>query len=108
MNGGMKDMANVVSKFLAMGMSIQDAILRSTWNPAQAINRNELGSLTEGSDADVAIFNLMPGDFGYLDVRGIRFPGKQKLVAELTIRGGKVVWDLNGLAALKYDPKLPN
>jgi dihydroorotase len=108
MNGGMKDMSNVVSKFLAMGMSIQDAILRSTWNPAQAINRKELGSLTEGTDADVAIFNLMQGDFGYLDIRGIRFPGKQKLVAELTIRAGKVVWDLNGLAALKYDPKLPN
>lgn len=108
MNGGMKDMSNVVSKFMAMGMSLQDAILRSTWNPAQVINRKELGSLTEGGEADVTIFNLMPGDFGYLDIRGIKFKGKQKLVAEVTIRAGKVVWDLNGLAAPKYDPKQPN
>lgn len=108
MNGGMKDMSNVVSKFMAMGMSLQDAILRSTWNPAQVINRKELGSLTEGGEADVTIFNLMQGDFGYLDIRGIKFKGKQKLVAEVTIRAGKVVWDLNGLAAPKYDPKQPN
>jgi dihydroorotase len=108
MNGGMKDMANVVSKFIAMGMTIQDAILRSTWNPAMVINRRDLGSLSTGSDADVAIFNLRQGDFGYLDIRGIRYNGKQKLEAEVTIRGGKIVWDLNGLAAVKYDPKSPN
>lgn len=108
MNGGMKDMLNVVSKFLAMGMSLQDAILRSTWNPAQVINRKELGHLTVGSEADVAVFSLRSGDFGFLDIRGIRYPGKQKLEAELTIRAGKVVWDLNGIAAPAYDPKQAN
>jgi dihydroorotase len=108
MNGGMKDMANVVSKFIAMGMSIQDAILRSTWNPAMVINRPDLGNLSVGSDADVAILNLQQGDFGYLDVRNLKYKGKQKLVAELTIRAGKVVWDLNGLAATLYDPKKSN
>lgn len=108
MNGGMKDMANVVSKFLAMGMSLQDAILRSTWNPAQVIKREELGHLTVGSEADVAIFSLRNGEFGFIDIRGIRYPGKQKLEAELTIRAGKVVWDLNGIAAPAYDPKKEN
>lgn len=108
MNGGMKDMLNVVSKFMAMGMSIQDAILRSTWNPAQVIKRPELGHLGVGADADVAILSLKTGDFGYTDIRGNVFKGKQKLEAEVTIRAGKVVWDLNGISAKTYDPKQVN
>jgi dihydroorotase len=108
MNGGMKDLANVISKFLAMGMSLQDAITRSTWNPANVINRKELGNLSPGADADVAVFNLRKGDFGFIDVRNVQYKGKQKLEAELTIRAGKVVWDLNGIAAKPYDPKGQN
>ena len=46
MNSGMKDMSNVMSKFLNMGLSIQDVILRSTWNPAQIIKRPDLGHLS--------------------------------------------------------------
>jgi dihydroorotase len=108
MNGGMKDLANVISKFLAMGMSLQDAIARATWMPANVINRKELGNLSPGTDADVAVFNLRTGDFGYIDIRNVVLRGKQKLEAELTIRAGKIVWDLNGLAAKPYDPKGQN
>ena len=99
MNGGMKDLANVISKFLNMGMTIQEAVARTTVNPARVINRLELGNLSPGAEADVAVFNLRKGDFGFLDVRGLKLKGNQKLEAELTIRGGKVVWDLNGIAA---------
>ena len=105
MNGGMKDLANVISKFINMGMSLQDAIHRSTWSPATVINRKELGHLTVGSDADVAVFALKKGDFGFLDVRGTKLKGTQKLEAELTIRAGKIVWDLNGLSAPNWDAK---
>ncbi|HUQ65686.1 MAG TPA: amidohydrolase/deacetylase family metallohydrolase [Flavitalea sp.] len=108
MNGGMKDLSNVISKFLAMGMTLQDAIARSTWNPAMVINRKELGNLSPGTEADVAVFNLRKGDFGFTDIRNIQFKGKEKLEAELTIRAGKVVWDLNGIAAKPYDPKGQN
>lgn len=108
MNGGMKDMSNVISKFMAMGMSLQDAILRSTWNPAKVINRPELGHLTVGSEADIAVFSVRQGNFGFIDIRGVRYPGKQKLEAELTIRAGKIMWDLNGIAAKLYDPKQPD
>lgn len=108
MNAGMKDLANVISKFLAMGMSIQDAIARTTVNPASAIHRPELGTLSVGSDADVSVFNLRKGDFGFIDIRNVQYKGKQKLEAELTIRNGKVVWDLNGIAAKPYDPKGQN
>ena len=100
MNGGMKDMCNLMSKFLNMGLSVQDVILRSTWNPAKVINRPELGNLSVGAVADVAIFSLVNGNFGFLDITGERVNGNQKLVAELTMRAGKVVWDLNGLNAI--------
>ena len=102
MNSGMKDMANVMSKFLAMGMSFQDVILRSTWNPAQVIKRLDLGHLSVGAEADLAVFNVREGEFGYTDVRKIAVVGTKKLEAELTIRAGKVVWDLNGLSGQKW------
>lgn len=102
MNSGMKDMANVMSKFLAMGMSFQDVILRSTWNPAQVIKRLELGHLSVGAEADLAVFNVREGKFGYTDVHKIAIVGTKKLEAELTIRAGKVVWDLNGLSGQKW------
>lgn len=103
MNGGMKNMANLMSKFLAMGMSVQDVILRSTWNPANVIQRTDLGNLSVGTVADVAVFNLEKGNFGFVDVRGKKVMGKEKLVAELTIRAGKIVWDLNGISDPLYE-----
>jgi dihydroorotase len=105
MNGGMKDLANVLSKFIAMGMPLQDAIARATWAPANVIKKKELGNLSVGTEADVAVFNLEKGDFGFVDVRGTKLKGTQKLEAELTIRAGKIVWDLNGISAPAWDAK---
>lgn len=102
-NAGMKDMSNVMSKFLAMGLSIQDVILRSTWNPATVIQRSDLGHLSVGAEADIAVFNVRKGKFGFVDARGIVMNGSEKLEAELTLRGGRVVWDLNGLSATAYE-----
>jgi dihydroorotase len=104
MNAGMKDLSNVMSKFLAIGMSLQDVIARTTANPAKVIQRPQLGTLTVGAEADVAVFRLREGTFGFLDARGQRVDGTRKLEAELTIRAGRVVWDLNGLAAPAYRP----
>jgi dihydroorotase len=103
MNSGMKDLSNLMSKFLAMGMSLQDVILRTTWNPASAIRRPELGQLSPGAEADVAVLNLRTGDFGFTDVRKTRLKGTQKLEAELTIRAGEIVWDLNGISAQPWE-----
>ncbi|SKB31425.1 amidohydrolase/deacetylase family metallohydrolase [Daejeonella lutea] len=99
MNGGFKDMANLASKFLNIGMSLQDVIAASTWKPANVIKRTELGNLSEGTEADIAVFNLKTGDFGFSDSNGIAIKGKQKLEAELTIRKGRIVWDLNAISA---------
>jgi dihydroorotase len=98
MNAGMKDMLNVMSKFLNMGMSLQEVVARSTWTPAFHINREELGNLSVGAGADIALLNLREGDFGFTDVRGWKIQGNTKLECELTLREGKVVWDLNGIS----------
>lgn len=102
MNSGMKNLSNVISKFMALGISLPDAISRATWAPAKVIHREDLGHLSVGAEADVAVFALRSGDFGFLDVRGTKLKGNRKLETELTLRAGKVVWDLNGTAAKEY------
>ena len=87
----------------ARGMTLQDVILRTTWNPAKAMNRDDLGHLSVGSEADVAAFSVREGEFGFLDAGGTRYPGTQKVEAELTIRAGDVVWDLNGRAGSAWE-----
>jgi len=106
MNAGMKDMLNVMDKFLAMGMSLDDVILRSTWNPAREIKQEQLGHLSSGAVADIAVFKLEKGNFGFVDMYGARLRGTQKLTCELTLREGKVVYDLNGMTRPDWD-KLP-
>ena len=98
MNTGMKDMLNIMGKFLAMGMSLEDVILRSTWNPARAIGHEELGHLSIGAPADVTVLRLEQGKFGFLDSYDARLEGTQKLTCEMTLRDGKIVYELNGLA----------
>ena len=106
MNAGMKDMLNVMTKCLAMGPSLEDVILRSTWNPAREIGHEELGHLSTGAVADIAVFRLETGDFGFVDMYGARLRGTRKLTCELTLREGKVVYDLNGMTRPDWD-KLP-
>jgi dihydroorotase len=97
MNSGMKDMLNVMSKFLALGLPLDQVIARATSNPAKEIGHDELGQLGVGAPADVAVLRLEKGSFGFIDSFGARLAGTQKLSCELTIRDGKVVYDTNGL-----------
>lgn len=103
MNGGMKDMANVMSKFLNIGLTLEEVIEKSTASPAKVINRPDLGNLSVGAEADVAVFSVKKGEFGFTDVRRNKLIGTQKLEAELTIRAGKIVWDLNGVSGALWD-----
>lgn len=98
MNAAMKDQLNVMSKFLALNMPLYDVIKASTSEAAKALRKTELGNLSVGSEADVAILNLREGKFGFFDTMGVRMMGDQKLECELTIRAGEVVYDLNGIA----------
>jgi dihydroorotase len=103
MNAGMKDMLNVVSKMMNLGMSLQEAIMASTWKPAQVIQREDLGHLSVGAEADLAIFKVHEGEFGFIDSSGASNKGTQKLETELTLRAGRIVWDLNGIGATPWN-----
>ena len=98
MNAGMKDMLNVMGKFLAMGMPLPQVIARATWNPAREIKQDGLGHLSPGAVADIAVLRLEKGRFGYLDMYGARLSGTERLVAEMTLKDGKIVYELNGLS----------
>jgi len=106
MNGAMKDELNVLSIFLAMGMDIPSVIKAATWSPAHAIKREELGNLSVGGFADIAILSMRQGNFGFRDIAGNRQEGKQKFECEMTIKGGRIVYDLNAIAV--SNNKRPN
>jgi dihydroorotase len=103
MNGAMKDLCNVLSKFMAIGMTLEEVISRATWIPAEVINRPDLGHLSVGAEADIAVLKLREGDFGYIDVRRKKVNSSQKLEAELTLRAGRIVWDLNGISMERFE-----
>jgi dihydroorotase len=102
MNSGMKNMLDIMSKYLNMGMSLEDIVYRATWNTAASIKREDLGHLNKGVVADIAVLSIKKGNYGFIDAAGFKMSGDNRLEAELTIREGKVVWDLNGIAAKEW------
>lgn len=103
MNNAMKDMATTMSKILSLGVPLKDVIRMSTLNGATEFKRPDIGHLSIGAGADVAVLRLDKGQFGYLDVRNTRLIGNQKLTCEMTLRDGKVVWDLSGRAGEDWE-----
>src|ERR1700736_2565655 len=99
MNGAMKDELNVADKILAIGVPLKQVVAEMTSHPAHEIKHEELGNLSEGSIADVAGLRVETGSFGFTDMINRRFDGKQKLLCELTIKDGRIVYDLNGMSA---------
>ena len=95
---GARDLLTVMNKFLAMGLSVDEVVERSTWNPAREIGQTQLGNLSVGSPADVAVLRLEQGEFGFLDAYGARLRGNRRLACEMTLRDGKIVFELNGLS----------
>ena len=92
------NMLTTMSKCMSMGLSLQDVILRSTVNSARVIQRPELGTLSVGAVADVAVLEALEGNFGFVDSGHARHQGHQKLQCAMTIRNGEIVWDVNGLS----------
>jgi dihydroorotase len=99
----MKDQLNVMSKFLNMGMSLYDVVAASTWKPAQIIRCDQIGHLSAGALADVAVLRLEKGQFAFVDSYGARMDGTERLANELTIASGRVVYDLNGRTHERWD-----
>ena len=93
------DMPNCISKMMLLGMPLDDAIARSTMRPAQVIKKYpEIGTLSEGKAADIAVFNLRDGVFAFKDSRNVKRLGTKKLEAVMTIRNGRLVFDAEGRA----------
>ena len=101
-------MTPTMSKFLAMGMPLQEVIYRSTQKPAEVIRRTELGHLSVGAEADVAVLELCEGEFGFVDSGKARINGGQKLECRLTLRAGQVVWDDEGISTSLWSDAPPD
>ncbi len=96
------NMITTMSKLLNAGMTLEQVIERSTVNAARAIRRPELGKLTEGAEADIALIEVRRGKFGYVDSGHGKLIGARKLRCVMTIRAGQIVWDSEGLAAAEW------
>jgi dihydroorotase len=97
LNGPVIDMAETMSKVLAMGVPLEEVIARSTVAPAREIGHPELGTLTPGAEADVAVFTLEEEPFGLVDCGKTRLDATQRQRCVLTIRAGEIVYNPNGL-----------
>jgi dihydroorotase len=100
-------MDNVMSKFLAMGVPLDDIIRRSTVNPAAEIHRPDLGTLSVGKDADIAVLELTKGHFSYIDCGVAKMDGNAKLTARMTVRAGRILYDPSGLSMVEWEKARP-
>jgi dihydroorotase len=100
-------MTNVMSKFLAMGVPLQDVIRRSTVNPAKEIRRPDLGTLSIGQDADIAVLEVTQGQFGYIDCGVAKMDANVRLTARMTIREGRISYDPTGLSMVPWEKARP-
>lgn len=102
-HGVVIDMLTTMNKILALGVPLADVIARSTVAPAREIGHPELGTLTPGSDADIAVLDLQHGDFAFVDCGKSRFPASEKLRCALTLRAGEIVYNPDGLGLPRWD-----
>jgi dihydroorotase len=93
------NMMTTLSKLLNLGMTLDQMVERTTVNPARAIGHKDLGALSEGADADVAMIEMQTGRFGFLDADKAKLVGDRRLRCVMTIRNGAIVWDSEGLGA---------
>ncbi len=83
------DQVTTMSKFLCLGMPMAEVIKRSTVNAAMALKRAELGSLRPGSVGDATVLSVRDGSFDYVDVVGEQLEGRQRIVSEGVVIGGR-------------------
>jgi dihydroorotase len=106
-NYNVVSMNDVMSKFLGMGVPLEDVIRRSTVNPASEIHRSELGTLSLGRDADIAVLELVKGHFSYIDCGVARMDANLRLTARMTIRAGRILYDPSGLSMVGWEKARP-
>ena len=88
-NGPAFDQVTTLSKFLCMGMPLQDVVAASTVNAAMALKRPELGTLKPGSIGDATILSVHKGEFDYVDVTGEHIIGDKRIFSEGVVIAGR-------------------
>ncbi|MBD5093032.1 MAG: amidohydrolase/deacetylase family metallohydrolase [Subdoligranulum sp.] len=84
---------HIMSKYLSMGMPLQEVIYRTTARPAQVLGHPELGSLAVGSCADIAVLHRVDEPVHFADSGNARMAGTSRLECRATIRAGEIVYD---------------
>lgn len=80
----------VMSKFLALGLDLEEVVRRATTNPARVIDRVEgLGTLTVGAPADVSVLELVEEPVTFIDTAGKRLRGDRYLRPVTAVRAGR-------------------
>ena len=88
-------------------LPLDEIIRRSTVNPAHEIRRPELGTLSVGKEADVAVLEVLSGKFSYIDCGFARMDGTVKLTARMTVRAGRILYDPSGLSMVPWEKARP-
>lgn len=96
-------MNTIMSEFLSMGVPLEDVIRRSTVNPAREIHRTDLGTLSVGGVADIAVLDVRKGKFGYIDCGFARMDGDARINARMTVRAGRIVFDPDGISMVEWE-----
>jgi dihydroorotase len=106
-NGPVVDLITTMSKVLAMGVPLEEVIRRTTINPAKVIRRPDLGTLTVGQVADIAVIQLLKGQFGYTDCGRAKIVSDVKLENQLTVHKGRIVYDPGGMSMVNWKDAPP-
>ena len=104
-NGPVLSMLTTMNKVLAIGLDLEDVIARSTVAPAREIGRPDLGTLTPGAEADVAVLAMEEGDFSFVDCGQTRLNGRRRLRCALTMRAGEIVYNPDGRGLPTWDQR---
>lgn len=90
-NGPVFDLVTTLSKFLHMGLTLEQVIERATANPARTFGfPTGLGTLREGAEADIAVLSIAEGDFDFVDSLGVHRMGHRKLIPAATVKAGRI------------------
>lgn len=100
--GPVYGLTHIMSKYLNIGMPLEEIIYRSTQRPAEILGHPELGTLTEGCCADIAVLSCQEGQFGFSDAGRAKMMGNKKLICEMTIREGEIVYDINARSLCEW------
>lgn len=96
-------MTTVMSKYLCMGMPFEEIIYRTTKRPAEVIHHEELGTLSVGSCADIALFSIRDGHFSYFDGGRAKIDSHSKIECAGTFRAGEFVYNPNAMGMPRWE-----